>query len=406
MTTSQDVEMQELLDLARDKSVNGRTRLVQVVGDLFFEEKSVTNDRERALMTQILQQLIHDVEQSVRKALADRLAVETDAPSELVRILANDEIDVAHKILHSSMVLQDLELIEIIQHRTFEHQLTIAMRNDVSEAVSDALVETGNSKVIQTLIENETASISENTLEYLVNESKTREPYQKSLLDRPDFSPHLAKRMYWWVSAALRKHIVEEYKIDPTELDQKIESTIKDLLGEPTEKEPKREEIGSEAEIIDTSSMDLARKLAETHAITPQLLLQTLRKGEVRMFEGMFAQLTGLRTNLIRRLVYEPGGEGLAIACKSAELTKPDFGSLFLLSRAARPGDKTVDPNEVARVMKFFDRLRLDTAKKVVDRWKLDPDYLFAIQQVEGSNGSGSDSSNASGSGKKVAAAE
>ena len=398
--------MQELLDLARDKSVNGRTRLVQVVGDLFFEEKSVTNDRERALMTQILQQLIHDVEQSVRKALADRLAVETDAPSELVRILANDEIDVAHKILHSSMVLQDLELIEIIQHRTFEHQLTIAMRNDVSEAVSDALVETGNSKVIQTLIENETASISENTLEYLVNESKTREPYQKSLLDRPDFSPHLAKRMYWWVSAALRKHIVEEYKIDPTELDQKIESTIKDLLGEPTEKEPKREEIGSEAEIIDTSSMDLARKLAETHAITPQLLLQTLRKGEVRMFEGMFAQLTGLRTNLIRRLVYEPGGEGLAIACKSAELTKPDFGSLFLLSRAARPGDKTVDPNEVARVMKFFDRLRLDTAKKVVDRWKLDPDYLFAIQQVEGSNGSGSDSSNASGSGKKVAAAE
>jgi len=399
MTTTPDVEMQELLDLARDKSVNGRTRLVQVVGDLFFEEKSVTNERERALMTQILQQLIHDVEQSVRKALADRLAVETDAPSELVGILANDEIDVAHKILRSSLVLQDLELIEIIQHRTFEHQLTIAMRNDVSEAVSDALVETGNSKVIQTLIENETAEISDNTMEYLVNESKTREPYQKSLLDRPDFSPHLAKRMYWWVSAALRKHIVEEYKIDPTELDQKIESTIKDLLGEPQE-EVEEEEISSEGEIIDTSSMDLARKLADTNAITPQLLLQTLRKGEVRMFEGMFAQLTGLRTNLIRRLVYEPGGEGLAIACKSAELTKPDFGSLFLLSRAARPGDKTVDPNEVARVMKFFDRLRFDTAKKVVDRWKLDPDYLFAIQQVEGGTAS------SGGGGKKVAAAE
>ena len=376
--------MQELLDLARDKSVNGRTRLVEVVGDLFFEEKAVTNERERDLMAAILQQLIHDVEQSVRKALADRLAMETNAPHDLVSILANDEIDVAHKILRSSEVLQDLELIEIIQHRTFEHQLTIAMRNDVSEAVSDALVETGNSKVIQTLIENETATISDNTLEYLVNESKTREPYQLPLLDRPDFSPHLAKRMYWWVSAALRKHIVEEYTIDPTELDQKIESTIKDLLGEPQTVAPQAEV--SEGEIIDTHSMDLARKLAATNAITPTLLLQTLRKGEVRMFEGMFAQLTGLRTNLVRRLVYEPGGEGLAIACKAADLTKPDFGSLFLLSRAARPGDKTVDPNEVARVMKFFDRLGLDTAKKVVDRWKLDPDYLFAIQQVEGSN--------------------
>ena len=386
MTNPPEVEMQELLDLARDKSVTGRTRLVQVVGDLFFEENGSVNERERRLMTEILQQLIHDVEQSVRKALADRLAEETDAPRELVTILANDEIDVAHKILRNSAVLQDLELIEIIQHRTFEHQLTIAMRNNVSEAVSDALVETGNVKVIKTLIENTSATISDNTMEYLVNESKTREPFQKPLLDRPDFSPHLAKRMYWWVSAALRKHIVEEYKIDPTELDQKIESTIKDLLGEP--RDAVEEEIGSDGEIIDTGTIArasrLARKLADTNAITPALLLQTLRKGEVRMFEGMFAQVSGLRTNLVRRLIYEPGGEGLAIACKAIDMSKPDFGSLFLLSRAARPGDKTVDPTEVARVMKFYDRVRTDTAKKVLDRWKLDPDYLFAIQQVEG----------------------
>ena len=72
--------MQELLDLTRNKSVNGRTRLVQVVGDLFFEETASTNERERELMAAILQQLIHDVKQSVRKALADRLAVENFPP--------------------------------------------------------------------------------------------------------------------------------------------------------------------------------------------------------------------------------------------------------------------------------------------------------------------------------------
>ena len=102
------------------------------------------------------------------------------------------------------------------------------------------------------------------------------------------------------------------------------------------------------------------------------------------MFEGMFAQLTGLRPNLVRRIVFEPGGEGLAIACKAIGMLKPDFGSLFLLSRSARPGDKVVDPSEVSRVMTFFDRLRQDTAKKVVGRWKLDPNYLFALKQVEG----------------------
>ena len=284
MAVSPDTEMQDLLDLARDKSASGKSQLVQVVGDLYFEEERVLNERERTLMTDILRQLIQDVEVSVRKALADRMAEESGAPSVLINILANDELDVAHNILLNSEVLQDLELIEIIQHQTFEYQLTIAMRNKVSEAVSEALVETGNTKVIKTLIENETAQISDDTIETLVNASKTEEPFQEPLLNRPDLSPHLAKRMYWWVSAALRKHIVEEYQIDPTELDQKIESTIKDLLGEP-------EADGSHGE-IDTRSLQqashLAQKLADKQAITPQVLFQTLRRGEVRMLEGMF----------------------------------------------------------------------------------------------------------------------
>jgi len=100
----------------------------------------------------------------------------------------------------------------------------------------------------------------------------------------------------------------------------------------------------------------------------------------------MFARRTGLRDTLVRRIIFEPGGEGLAIACRAIGMQKPDFGSLFLLSRSARPGDKTVDPREVAGAMKFFDRVRPETAEKIVARWQLDPDYLFALKQVEAGN--------------------
>jgi uncharacterized protein (DUF2336 family) len=380
MTASSETETQALLDLARDKSVAGRTRLVQIVGDLFFDSDDVLSESERTLMSDILRKLIHDVEMSVRRELADRMAGEFDCPPELVMALANDTIEVAHNILLNSSVLQDLELIEIVQHQTFEHQVAIAARKEVSEAVSDALVETQNPNVIVTLIENEGAKLSDNTLEYLVDQSKTTEAYQRPLLDRPELNQHLAKRMYWWVSAALRQHIVANYKIDPTELDQKIESTIKDLLDD--------RDVSDNVGEIDMKSIQqasqLAARLASRHAITPMLLVQTLRKGEVSMFEGMFAQSTGLRAMLVRRLIFEPGGEGLAIACKAIGMTKPDFGSLFLLSRSARPGDKSVDPKEVASAMSFFDRLKPGIAKKVVARWKLDPNYLFAIKQVEG----------------------
>ena len=129
-------------------------------------------------------------------------------------------------------------------------------------------------------------------------------------------------------------------------------------------------------------SQELAKKLKRAQAITPQLLIQTLRQGEIALFEEMLSGLSNLNTKLVRRFVFEPGGEALAILCRALEIMKPDFASIFLLSRSARPGDKVVDPSELTRVLDMYDRIKLDTAKKVVEHWRLDPDYLFALKQL------------------------
>src|SRR4051812_5812834 len=115
MVAVRDLETQKLFDLAHDRSVAGRKALMATVTDLFFEQGGTLSDRERTLMTEILRQLIHDVEMCVRRALAERLARQPAAPRELVTALANDQIEVAHPILLHSEVLQDIELIEIVQ---------------------------------------------------------------------------------------------------------------------------------------------------------------------------------------------------------------------------------------------------------------------------------------------------
>ena len=38
--------------------------------------------------------------------------------------------------------------------------------------------------------------------------------------------------------------------------------------------------------------------------------------------------------------------------------------------------------SELTRVLDMYDRIKLDTAEKVVDQWRLDPDYLFALKQL------------------------
>jgi uncharacterized protein (DUF2336 family) len=361
------------VELAHDRSVGARTRLVQMVGDLFFGTKQTLNDRERSLMSEILRRLIHDVEMQVRHALAERLAVEPDAPSELVVFLANDQIEVAQPILVKSSVLQDGDLIEIIHQRTTEHQLAVAARERISHAVSDALVETANADVVRALLENNGAEISEATLAYLVEQSKRIDSYQNPLVHRADLPPELARQMYWWVSGALRKHIVENFEIDPAELDRHVNDVVSEILagkGAGQAAPPRRSE-------------ELARKLAERDAITPQLLVQTLRQGEVALFEALLAEVSRLRRSLVRRIVFEPGGQGLAVIARAIGVGKPDFASMFLLSRAARPGDKTVDPSELSRVMGFFDRVQPAAAERLLARMRLDPDYLKSMIDVE-----------------------
>ncbi len=371
LVARQELGFEQLIDLARDRSVASRTRLVETVGDLFFDKKRTLTDNERALMTEILRRLIHDIEMEVRCALAKRLADEPDAPAELVRTLADDTIEVAQPILVRSTVLQDPDLIEIIVNRTREHQLAIATRGNLSAAVSEALVGTGDTDVIKTLLENHGAEIAAATMEYLVEQSKRVDSYQNPLVSRPDLPAALARRMYWWVSAALRKSIVQKFDLDHAHLDRKITDIIDEVLvGDESAERPRRAE-------------DLARKLAECDAITPQLLVQTLRQGEVALFESLLAERSGLRRQLIRRIVFEPGGQGLAVVARAMSISKPDFASIFLLSRSARPGDKVVDPGELSRVLVFYDRVQPAAATRLVERMRLDPEYLQALIEID-----------------------
>ncbi|MDP6603590.1 MAG: DUF2336 domain-containing protein [Rhodospirillales bacterium] len=75
----------------------------------------------------------------VRRIVSQQLANVPDVPEALVRLLANDDIEVAYPILVYSELLRDADLIEVIRHRTQEHQLAVAIRNEVSETVSNAL---------------------------------------------------------------------------------------------------------------------------------------------------------------------------------------------------------------------------------------------------------------------------
>lgn len=370
--SSQDLNL--LLDLALDKSLQGRKALTATIGDLFSERTTVLTERERALMGDILHKLIRDCEMAVRRDLSERLSQAPDPPHNLILELANDDIEVAQPILTKSDVLRDVELIQIIRHRSQQHQLAIAMRRSISEYVSDALVETGNIDVIKTLLENQNAHISEGTLDYLADESRRVDTYQEPLVNRKDLNSEVAERMYLWVSAALRHHILQTYDIDPTKLDDHLEGIAESLSSDPEQhaKDPTTEQPAS----------ILARRLTKEQEVTPDLLVQVLRQGEISLFEALFAELSGLKMSRLQHVVYDSGGEGLAIACRGLGMPKPSFATIYLLSRRGRPGNQIVDPRELSRALLLFDKINPNTAVEVLNAWRRGEKYQDAIERV------------------------
>jgi uncharacterized protein (DUF2336 family) len=263
--------------------------------------------------------------------------------------------------------------MEIVRHRTISHRLAIAMRRSISERVCEALVATNSVDVIKALLENHGARISQATMAYLVDQSKAVDAYQEPLLRRSDLPPELAKKMYYWVSAALRHFIVQNYAVDPVELDLTIAAVAQQAAAQPpTPATP------------DEPAVNLARQLDARSDLTPDIIVETLRRGETPLFEAMLGQRIGLKPILARKLIYGSSGEGLVAACRAAGIDRTNFVNLFMLLQRARNDPMTRDPYLMSRSLELFDKLTVDAAKKLVERWQVNPDYLKSIMRLQG----------------------
>lgn len=363
-------DAEALMLLAREKSAESRSRLSQIIVDLFDNEGSVLTERQRMLMYGILQTVINDIEASVRQAVAGRLALMDDVPRDLVSKLANDDANVAFPILSKSGLLRDSDLVEIIKLRTEEHMLAITMRKSVSEQVSDAIVNAGHEPVIISLLKNSNAKISETTMEYLVEQSKRVDSFQEPILNRDDLSPMLAKRMYLWVSAALRQHIVSAFNLDKATVDELLEQVTADEVLTRSGTGKKKVE-------------QLADALKDEGLVTVDMLLTALNEGEVPLFIALFSKVTKLREHLVQRLLFEPGGEGLAITCKAIGMSNEEFIRLFELSNVAKAGTQKDIEKRLPQVISFYEATPRKAAIDVIRLWHRGSDYLGALRELD-----------------------
>src|SRR3546814_18552687 len=94
-----DQDLHSLLQLALDKSIEGREQLTARIAQLSLEREHMLSDQERDLIFEILDHLIHEFEPPIRTRLAARLSRTPAAPRALIVARTNDELHVAQPVL-------------------------------------------------------------------------------------------------------------------------------------------------------------------------------------------------------------------------------------------------------------------------------------------------------------------
>ena len=123
--------------------------------------------------------------------------------------------------------------------------------------------------------------------------------------------------------------------------------------------------------------------MKDENGITADLLVQSIVDGEVRLFEALLREGCGLRKRLVERILFEPGGEGLAIASKSLGVDADDFERIFVCSRRARLIEEPTIQREIGNLKSLYGKMTVEAANKVIGRWRRDQSYLSAIRDLE-----------------------
>jgi uncharacterized protein (DUF2336 family) len=164
-----------------------RARSLHQLTDLFVGQAGALNDQHVSVFDEVILRLARDAEQRARVELSTRLARVGNAPRKIINALARDDhAAVAEPVLERSPRLTEDDLVEVAGQKAQDHLLAISRRGELSERLTDVLVERGDARVARTVAENGGARLSEAGLSKLVQRARQDGELRGALQKRPN----------------------------------------------------------------------------------------------------------------------------------------------------------------------------------------------------------------------------
>ncbi len=349
--------LKQLIDVAREGSTEKRADLLREITDVFMAAPDRYTSAEMQHFDVILSKVTESVEIALRVEIAEKLADTPNAPRNLVRQLAHDEIMVAQPILERSPALSEEDLIRVIRQRTQDHMKAISRRRDVSPTISAELVERGDKDVLMTLAENQRARFANETMTKLVEHSRSIPELQTPLTERYDLPANLLTQMYFFVSSALKREILKRSDLlDPALIDEAIEGNRAKILEQAV--------AGAQSDVA-AAQRFIEDKIA-AGLLNESMLKELIEGRRSTAFLLAFAHIAGVDPSTAQRILQDKSFESLAIASRAAGLERSTFAKIVF---SLQQGDS--EQQRALRILDLYLKVPLEAAERVMRFWRV-----------------------------------
>ena len=374
-----------LEDAAPAAGFRARHALLKRLADVVSLPASRINAFERSVTGDLLVEMLRLASHEDRKRVAARLAPLAELPNALARMLLRDEPDIAGLLIEQCASLSDADLVACARDASVEHRFLMASRRGLSEVVSETLLSFGESQVIECVLRNTSARLSQVAIEGVVSLSRTQRDLCHHLLKRSELRPSGAYVMFWWCGADDRRTILQRFAVS-REVMQEVSEDVFAMAAEEGWQDP----VSRKAlQFIERRQRNRAAIEKSPYGGLEQAIDAAAHNGLTREVATEISYLAGVKPITGAKILGDPSGEPLAILCKATGLARGDLQGLWRsMRRRETAEDGSVDPLW-ERVQVTYEMLAVDRAQTVLRYWNwslssaLTPALLRAIRDGE-----------------------
>jgi uncharacterized protein (DUF2336 family) len=345
-----------LINELQDRELSGSTKrqlkALTRITELFVAGSGRYSGHQIELFDEVFKTLVAVIELKTRVKLAHRLAADSHAPAALVRAFALDgDVAVAAPVLSQSTVLSEADLAGIATTESQDHLYAIALRQSISELVTDILIERGEINVVHAVARNAGADISDQGFQRLILRACSDSQLALHVGSRRDIP---------------RRHLLALLEIVSAEVCGRIIAANPQFAG-----------LAQDAvtEVIDEINLEIRQKSPEHAKARKKVrrLKYWKELGEAKIHRAARAQdfeqavlalsiLARCPIEVAERAVLNDNPGAIQVVAKAAGCAWITVKALLLM-RAERRMSKA----DLERARENYERLEVETARRVLD---------------------------------------